>query len=389
MPYGFVVVTVCFAASVAGSQAANGYRQREYSLRTTIGGAADSALIGRVSSVQLANGLVYVLDGLDFNVKVFDASGSLLRTFGRRGGGPGELSRPIGLDVSDTILVVSDQVNGRVVFATSGRHIETDKSASFRRSGQHKLRHGLSLVVEGGPRRADPRLPPEQEGAPPDVITIVHPSGRRDTLATIESDFVFVESALGRGALRESGFGRSGAYSLIGDSLLVVADGYAGTVRWYRFAPSGAVLARTADLRRQGKSVTRSDVAQQEKVLAGSSGYRTGRGDAAAPLPPRAARIKSQTPARWSEATTILVAEDLTVWVGAPRTLTVREGREATITVNNNVWTVFPENEEPYVVTLPSDTQLRGVSSRFILTLPAIQGAATVMLRAPVAGGVR
>ena len=37
---------------------------------------------------------IYVLDRKEFHIKVFDKDGEYLRTFGRKGQGPGELNRP-------------------------------------------------------------------------------------------------------------------------------------------------------------------------------------------------------------------------------------------------------------------------------------------------------
>ena len=84
-------------------------------------------LFGRVRSLAVDPlGRVYVLDGNAQEVRVFDGDGAHVRTFGRRGGGPGELERGMAL-VFDTVgmLWVLDPGNGRIsVFDTSGTYLD-------------------------------------------------------------------------------------------------------------------------------------------------------------------------------------------------------------------------------------------------------------------------
>jgi len=67
-------------------------------------------------------GNIYVLDSKNFRVQVFDGDRRFLRTFGRRGQGPGDLGRPECIDVDDAGNVyVGDPGNGRIaVFDPSG-----------------------------------------------------------------------------------------------------------------------------------------------------------------------------------------------------------------------------------------------------------------------------
>jgi hypothetical protein len=59
---------------------------------------------------------LYVLDGNNFRVLVFDANGRFVRRIGRRGEGPGELIAPAGMTVmTDGTVVVSD--DGRRAFS--------------------------------------------------------------------------------------------------------------------------------------------------------------------------------------------------------------------------------------------------------------------------------
>ena len=56
----------------------------------------------------------YILDGQAGNVRVFDSSGSHVRTLGRKGEGPGEFKVPIGIAISDGRVLVRDPANARV-----------------------------------------------------------------------------------------------------------------------------------------------------------------------------------------------------------------------------------------------------------------------------------
>jgi hypothetical protein len=53
---------------------------------------------GSVADLEIGdNGSVFVLDGMNRMISAFDQQGTLIRTFGRRGQGPGELERPCDL----------------------------------------------------------------------------------------------------------------------------------------------------------------------------------------------------------------------------------------------------------------------------------------------------
>ena len=83
-------------------------------------------MFGEVRGLQLdALGRIYVLDGQAKEVRVFDAEGKHVRSFGRQGGGPGELEDPAALlwGPDDNLWVV-DQRNARFsVFDTAGTYL--------------------------------------------------------------------------------------------------------------------------------------------------------------------------------------------------------------------------------------------------------------------------
>ncbi len=73
-----------------------------------------------VASDQRGN--IYVLDSKNFRIQVFDKDRKFLRSFGRRGQGPGEFGRPECIDLDDSgNIYVGDPGNGRIeVFDPSG-----------------------------------------------------------------------------------------------------------------------------------------------------------------------------------------------------------------------------------------------------------------------------
>ena len=60
-------------------------------------------------------GLVYVLDGVNNKIKVFDSRGKFLFSFGKEGSGRGEFRSPLGIDIDDEgRLYIADSGNQRV-----------------------------------------------------------------------------------------------------------------------------------------------------------------------------------------------------------------------------------------------------------------------------------
>jgi hypothetical protein len=74
----------------------------------------DEAVLKRAVALALDGDRLYVVDALDCMVKVFSTDGRFLRSFGRKGSGPGEMSLPSGVCVSDGAIVVADKLNLRI-----------------------------------------------------------------------------------------------------------------------------------------------------------------------------------------------------------------------------------------------------------------------------------
>ncbi|MGH7471013.1 MAG: 6-bladed beta-propeller [Longimicrobiales bacterium] len=93
---------------------------------------------------------LYVLDGNNYRILVFDANGRFLRKISKQGGGPGELMSPVGLVVTtDGSLVVADL--GRrafSVFKTDGTYV---KNVAFP-EGEMPGFSGAGSVMQAHPK---------------------------------------------------------------------------------------------------------------------------------------------------------------------------------------------------------------------------------------------
>jgi hypothetical protein len=97
-------------------------------------------------------GRVYVLDVGDHRVSVFGPGGRHLRDLGRRGGGPGEFLRPVGLAVGDDgVITVADEGKlGTVRFDSAGAVLEQQR-LNMRLGPIGLTRRGLLVAQGNGP----------------------------------------------------------------------------------------------------------------------------------------------------------------------------------------------------------------------------------------------
>jgi hypothetical protein len=75
----------------------------------SIGALDDEAIFQWTGVAADADGFIYVLDGLDYALKKFDAKGKLIKKAGRKGQGPGEFLAPRLLACSQDLLYATDQ----------------------------------------------------------------------------------------------------------------------------------------------------------------------------------------------------------------------------------------------------------------------------------------
>ncbi len=251
-------------------------------------------LFGRVNSVALdERGDLYVLDNMAQVVRVYDASCRHLRSFGRRGGGPGEFEMAVGVTVSGDSLIVFDITghgNGtrHLAFTTGGRFLGelADKSAT----------PGLCC----GYTSVETRMS-RGSGMATTALLLVRATGE-DTVALINTGTAF---AWPRGEERQArpvgDYGRSATPGPMDDTLLVLIDGYRGTLTRYVLSDTAPPRASsTRQLPLEGPELTAAD-------------HRRNR-EAARKL--FAGRAELVEPDRWSIAANARYDHESRIWVG-------------------------------------------------------------------------
>jgi len=86
--------------------------------------------LNKPSDVSVSrDGLIYVVDGVNNKIKIFDEKGRFVSSFGKQGSGRGEFSQPLGIDLGTSGKVyIADSGNQRVqVFSAAGSFINEIK----------------------------------------------------------------------------------------------------------------------------------------------------------------------------------------------------------------------------------------------------------------------
>ncbi|MBU4254607.1 MAG: 6-bladed beta-propeller [Acidobacteria bacterium] len=97
-------------------------------------------IFAEVSSIAVdRNENIFICDRKEANIKLFDRSGNFLATIGRRGQGPGEMSDPERVCISnnDELVVLDVQNRCFLYFSLDGKYIKTLKSRGMLLLGLH------------------------------------------------------------------------------------------------------------------------------------------------------------------------------------------------------------------------------------------------------------
>lgn len=209
-------------------------------------GSADGGLeevFGRVPDVATdQEGNVYVLDQRADRVRVYSLSGNYTRTFGRRGGNPGELNRPIHIDVrGETVSVLNPSgiVND---YGLTGQLISTGR-LPFGAQSAVRLGDGNYVVVsEGGISRQAPE--------PIESLLLVGP-GVSDTVLTVPSRDLLYRAPNATSSIGTYLCGL--AHVAVGaDGALWVASGVDGTLSQWRIVDGTPQRGRSVDVAAAG-----------------------------------------------------------------------------------------------------------------------------------------
>lgn len=316
--------------------------------------------ISKLRDFAVSNeGKIFVLDAGDSQVVVFDIEGKRLFSFGRKGHGPGEFWTPTTLRVEDTTVVVTDATNGAVRFSLNGRHIETRRSLPITLFSTKILRGDVKVET---PRANSLAL---SAGSLDDSTSILVVRGKAfpsETLAVIRNDLGRYVVAGQPPQTRVVGVGPSAIWSVIGDSVVVVADGIRGDVKFYLVGSRAPHLVRRVELGVSARRVTAADrVAIEKHLAAGTATYRAVGGEAFSG-PPLARGALDGSPAFWSVASRMLVSKNGTVWVGAQASAAMNGA-----TQTQNTWTAIPSRGDTRRAILPDEVRIRAVLNDLLM----------------------
>ena len=308
----------------------------------TIGGddVAEAYTFNRVSDIAAgADGTIYVLDAGDQAVKAYDAAGRFVRRFGRRGEGPGEFTHAVAVRVDSVVTVFDAGQNRYAAFSPAGEHRRTRRlptPGGVALATLHPLHEGFAVGMTAARHSFG-----SPSNDPYHTVLLIRPDGRlADTILVYHSGATVwhpVNAMLPWG-VAASDFGPAGAWAVLGDSVVAVVDGYAGTVRWLAITGGRARQLRAARLPNPARAITSADLAGVERRLR-------------AKTPQRLGRVALEPPPRWSAATRALFADDASLWV--------QNGNGAE---ESRIWTVF-DREGRYLrrLQLPAGFLLRSI----------------------------
>lgn len=331
---------------------------------TVVPAEYDGGFFARIGDV-VANDLgVWVADTGNRQVLWFDTSGNLLARYGREGNGPGEWLSP-GIVTIDSILTVGDSRQGRYVrYRLDGRHLETVRARRFPDPGGGELPLTDAAPLAGGftvgmlPARYRVSFSRDVVYDLQNHVVLLAPGGESaDTLLSFNWGGAGWTTDV-MGAVQSTHFGAAGAWSVLGDTAVVLADGVAGTLTIVS-SDAGLVRADTFDLGFAGRAVTERDLDDlQEDIREGAS----------RDLP---REMEIDAPGYWSVATHLIPASDHVFWL--------RQG----VDDESGHWVVVDiETMRKRVVILPERFRLRDVRGGLLY------GVATDELDVPRVGAL-
>lgn len=127
-----VLVALCLSFVSAGTVAAQDARALGLELVAEIDPESVGAPpFGRIAGLELgSDGSIFVLDALNQRVSVFDSSGRPVRSFGRRGQGPGEMEDPVALfrGPADNLWIADARLGRFTIFSRDGELVGTRRA---------------------------------------------------------------------------------------------------------------------------------------------------------------------------------------------------------------------------------------------------------------------
>ena len=225
----------------------------------------------RIGGIAVArDGTLFVVDSGDQKVKVYSRTGEFTGSFGRQGSGPGEFMLPGRIELRGDTVIVFDVRQSRVIrFTHQGEQLRTESLpspdglalADFR---PMRFGHAVGTSIFRAALGADTEHDPDLR-----LLLLRDGSGPVDTLATFQAAAAIWFDADGQKSWGVTGttFGVGVAFALDGDSIIAIADGMTGVVRWFSVQADGLDTLRTADLGISGSPITPRDRVELEDSL--------------------------------------------------------------------------------------------------------------------------
>jgi len=333
-------------------------------IATIVPAEYDGGFFARIGNVVVNDLGIWVGDPGSHEVLWFDTGGNLVSRYGREGSGPGEWLSP-GIVSIDSILTVSDSRQGRYVrYWLDGRHLETVRARRFPDPGGGELPLTDAVPLAGGftvgmlPARYRVSFSRDVVYDLRNHVVLLAPGGESaDTLLSFNWGGAGWTTEV-MGAVQSTHFGAAGAWDVLGDSAVVLADGVAGKLTIVS-PEAGLVRADTFDLGFAGRAVTERDLDDVEEDI---------REGASRDLP---RDMEIDAPAYWSVATRLIPAGDHVFWL--------RQG----VDDERGHWVVVDiETMRKWMVILPERFRLRDVRGDLLF------GVATDELDVPSVGAL-
>ena len=305
------VLSACVAVWLVATQVAAQLPVVDLSDRaveTLIPPEFEGGYFNRIGAMTIRDDGLWVLDAGHRRVFRFGTAGRLVAVFGGHGNGPGEFLLPSGLHV-DSVVTIPDMRQVRVSrFTLDGKHLETRRVSGLvaPSAGLAFLRNDVTVYVTSVNYTISSS---GISGDPYGHVTVgfAGPS-RSDTIASWHGDSVMWQAA-GRMSLFRTDFGPAGAWTTMGDSAVVVADGITGTISVLTVADSPGVETETPQFSVDsvtmgvaGRPVTRADRERAE------ADFQRDRPDVGRQV------TFDGWPSHWSVAIGLLVSDDGKVW---------------------------------------------------------------------------
>lgn len=301
----------CSSAVLAG---ASGHRAAGQEvvpkLELTIGeiDGAEEYVFSRVLNPLFApDDRIVVMSSGSGDIRVFDEAGDFVFEFGGTGNGPGEFVRArYPVITPDSQLIVYDATQRRVTtFDLSGAVLQTERIEPIPNVqafvGWVPVRHGHALAVTQGAMSPLPEL-----HDPRRAWILVGRSGL-DTIGhfRVPVPIAHWETSDDAGQQYLDGLGPrlGGAVALLGDSLVAVAHGRTGIVRYLAIMPDGLHEVRRVTLGFAAYEVSRADQRELEQVARERPR-----------VPPRA-NIQIEVADYWSVASAAVFSDDGHLWI--------------------------------------------------------------------------